>query len=224
MVMSTKKIVRGVGESIKGLEDIKTPMPEMKDAGAELKAAVAPKNDLSFAEKFKANRMAGNKTFTYNGKTYTTKMAGEGTAPARRPAAAKPATAPTSATPAKPATAPRSATPAKPAATTAAPARVAPKTPPKRDNTAAGRRERMGKVFASLNPFRDTSAREKEIAKAASKPRDYAADRARMKAEKLAEKAARRKELGIREPKMAKGGSIDGAAIRGKTRAMKKGK
>lgn len=63
-----------------------------------------------------------------------------------------------------------------------------------------------------ISGFFDTSAREKEIAKGAMKPRNYAADRARMKQEKLAEKAARRKELGIREP-----GSL-GAAVNANNR------
>ena len=95
MAMSEKKVGRMVTADVdKALANIgaSTSKPEMKDTGAELKAATAGKNDLSFAERFKANRMAGNKTFTYNGKTYTTKMAGEGTAPTRRPTAAKPET------------------------------------------------------------------------------------------------------------------------------------
>jgi len=46
MVMSTKKIVRGIDKSLnKAVSEINasTPKPDMKDDGAELKAAVAPK-------------------------------------------------------------------------------------------------------------------------------------------------------------------------------------
>ena len=231
MAMSEKKIGRMVTADVdKALANIgaSTPKPEMGTSD-ELKKATGPSRDLTRGEAFRLARMkaklAGEDpskaTFTWGGKTYHTRMAGEGAkkpAPVTRRTTQQVGTNKNAAPPPPPPPSPP------PPAPTRAPTRAAPKAEPKRDNTAAGRRERMGRVFASLNPFRDTSAREKEIAKAASKPRDYAADRARMKAEKLAEKAARRKELGIREPKMAKGGKIDGCAVRGKTRAMKKGK
>lgn len=97
---SAKKIGRGVEESVgKALANISasTPKPDMKGSDTELKSAVAPKKAETFAEAFKANRVAGNKTFTWGGKSYTTKMAGEGpkrsgTAPAKAAtSAAKPA-------------------------------------------------------------------------------------------------------------------------------------
>lgn len=101
-MISSKKLGRTVTADVdKALANIgaSTPKPEMKGDGAELKAAVAPKNDLSFAEAFKANRMAGNKTFTWKGKSYNTKMAGEGASRSgatRRPAVETPKPAATS--------------------------------------------------------------------------------------------------------------------------------
>lgn len=91
MVMSTKKIVRGIDKSLnKAVSEINasTPKPEMKDTG-ELKAAVAPKKAETFAEAFRAARKEGKKTFSWAGKpgtTFTTDMAGEG---AKRPASTR---------------------------------------------------------------------------------------------------------------------------------------
>lgn len=238
MVMSTKKIVRGIDESLnKAVSEINasTPKPDMKDDGAELKAAVAPKNDLSFAEAFKANRMAGNKTFTWKGKSYNTKMAGEGASRSeatRRPATETPKPAAKSGVkpetekfvnnlrsamylngknvafisdkvkPSKrsdytPVWSLKSKSDAKPAASTA-------KAEPKRDNTAAGRRERMGKFLSSLNPYNQADAKGKS-----SRPL------------LLTGEAARKANKGTIGG-YAKGGKIDGCAVRGKTRAMRK--
>ena len=236
MVMSTKKIVRGIDKSLnKAVSEINasTPKPDMKDDGAELKAAVAPKKAMTFAEAFRAARKDPEAmkrgTFTYGGKSFSTKMAGEG---GKKAAPKGGGATSTSKSPLAdfylnkyPKIKGNAAnikgagpmftgkyddkTSSKPAAQQQQKARP-------KDTVRTGR-DILGGIL-------DTSKREKEIARGASKPRDYAADRARMKNEKIAEKAARRKELGIREPGKAKGGRIDGAAIRGKTRAMKKGK
>lgn len=231
--MSTKKIVRGIDESLdKAVSEIKTPLPEMKDD--TIAKATAPKNDLTFKEAFKANRMAGNKTFTWGGKSYTTNVAGE----TKKPAAAAP-TKPAASTPT---TNTRASTEL---ARTAARSQAAIRE--KRAENQADFRKRMqvgrsGVATAGISAsrpkdkvrtgadmlsdfFKGQREREKEIGRQASKPKDYAAERAKMKAQRLAEKAERRKELGIREPGKAKGGSIDGCAIRGKTRApTRKGK
>ncbi len=99
---SSKKIGRSVEESVgKALSNIGSMKPDMKGGDTELKSAVAPKKAPSFAEAFRAARKDPEAmkrgTFTWGGKSYTTKMAGEspkrsGTAPAK-PAvtAAKPA-------------------------------------------------------------------------------------------------------------------------------------
>lgn len=221
--MSSKKIGKMVGADVdRALANISasTPKPDMK-ADDTLKAAAAPSRDMTFAERFKYARMAAKaagldpskQTFTHNGKTYNTRMAGEGTAPARRSGTgsamqAKPAASTTNT--------PKSdvsgrtkeffkGLPMKPKAE--AP-KVAPKTEekPKRDNTAAGRRERMGRFLSSLNPYNQADAKGKT-----SKPI------------LLTGEAARRASKGTIGG-MAKGGKIDGCAVRGKTRAMKKGK
>ena len=216
---SAKKIGRMVTADVdKALANIGSTKPEMKDDGAELKAAVAPKKAPTFAEAFKAARAekGSGKTFTWGGKSYSTNMAGEGAKKAapvtRRPAVAQQNN--TSKNTAPPPPPPPSPPP--PAAQRRNPP-AAPQQKARPKDTVRTGRDILGDFF-------DTSAREKEIARGASKPRDYTADRARIKAANLAEKAARRKALGIREPGMAKGGKIDGCAVRGKTRAMRKGK
>lgn len=81
MVMSSKKIGKMVGADVnKALANINasTPKPDMKGGDTELKAAVAPKKAPTFGEAFKAARASGDKTFTFGGKSYTTKMAGDG--------------------------------------------------------------------------------------------------------------------------------------------------
>ncbi len=206
-MVSSKKLGRMVTADVdKALANIGSAKPEMKDTGAELKAAVAPKNDLSFAEAFKANRMAGNKTFTWKGKSYNTKMAGEG---ASRPAATRRSTDAKPATPA-----------ATPTRSSEAPKQGAAETPKtsnpytaKRDSAplrakptaAAERREKLGKFLTKISSLYTPGAK--------SKPWLLTGEAAR---------EANRKQGTIGGK--AKGGKIDGAAIRGKTRAMKKGK
>lgn len=245
MVMSSKKVGKMVTADVnKALSNISasTPKPDMKADGAELKAAVAPQKAPTFAEAFRAARKDPEAmkrgSFTWGGKSYTTKMAGEG---AKRPAAAS---------------APKVSTPKASAPTTNTRAQLEMRRTATRSQAAirekraenqADFRKRMqvgrsGVATAGISAsrpkdkvrtgadmlsdfFKRQREREKEIGRQASKPKDYAAERAKMKAQRLAEKAERRKELGIREPGKAKGGSIDGCAIRGKTRApTRKGK
>lgn len=240
-MISSKKLGRMVTADVdKALANIgaSTPKPEMKGDGAELKAAVAPKNDLSFAEAFKANRMAGNKTFTWKGKSYNTKMAGEG---ASRSGATRRSAAGTPATPANVAnnqsnTPPVGSrqNPVKP--DTKEDIQVTAKPRTSKDRSAEAR-TRFGKVVESVNPFR-----------AIAKGIDYALTPSSRTANRTSERPAPNKAQrleGLRRAAEApgasrfakdrykaaqetgmyrKGGKIDGCAVRGKTRAMKKGK
>lgn len=237
---SAKKIGSGAQESInKALSSIGSVKPDMKDDSG-LKEAVAPKKAPSFGEAFKAARAAGDKTFTFGGKSFTTKMAGEGakrpvtaSAPTKKVEAPK-ATAGVSASTrsfmSKLPTAPKaqSATPAKPAATN----KPAASTPAKsqRPNSVVTGRERLSQFFSGIR------AREKEIGEKAKTATDRTAERKRVAgqtgAAMLAERQRKISEAGKKQvrkvegnKRYAKGGSIDGCAIRGKTRApMKKGK
>lgn len=228
---SAGKVGRGVQENVnKALENISasTPKPDMKADGAELKAAVAPQKAPTFAEAFRAARKDPEAmkrgSFTWGGKTYTTKMAGEG---AKRPAASSSTAKPTEAKPTASGTNTRAQMEMRRTATRSQAAirekraenqadfrkrmqgktATAPKVEAKRDNTAAGRRERMGKFFSSLNPYNQADAKGK-----AGRPLI------------LTGEAARKANKGTIGGK-AKGGKIDGCAIRGKTRApMRKGK
>jgi len=208
-----KKVDADVG---KALANIGSMRPDIKADDTELKAAVAPKKAQSFGEAFKAARAAGDKTFTWGGKSYAAKMAGEGASKPTAKAAAPKAAAPTAAT-----TSPtntraqmemrRTATrsqaairekraenqadfrkrmQAKRAGESTGTTSAGP-----RDNSAAGRRARMGKVFSALNPFSYLPEN-----------KDF--------------EESQKKKYGYK-----KGGSVDGCAIRGKTRApLKKGK
>lgn len=227
MVMSTKKIVRGIDKSLnEAVSEINasTPKPDMKDDGAELKAAVAPKNDLSFAEAFKANRMAGNKTFTWKGKSYNTKMAGEG---ASRPATttasrrsgtgssttSRPATTPTVSTPSAPPTPTRAQIEAK---RTAARAQEAVRE--KRAENQADFRKRMQErrepalIMVGDAARRESARKRAEIIARGERPGASTWEKSQAKFYRENPTA------------MKKGGSVDGCAVRGKTRAMKKGK
>lgn len=205
-MVSSKKLGRMVTADVdKALANIgaSTPKPEMKDAGAELKAATAGKNDLSFAEKFKANRMAGNKTFTYNGKTYTTKMAGEGAkkaAPVIRRTTQQTGNS-TNAAPPPPATPPKGNTPPPP------PPASTQKAKPKGDTYSSG-----------VGGARSAAAQEARKSGKSSGLLDSAFGKWVHKTN-VAFQERQKKKYG-----KAAGGSIDGAAIRGKTRAMRKGK
>lgn len=226
---SAKKIGASAQETInKALSSIGSVKPDMKDDSG-LKEAVAPKNDLTFKEAFKANRMAGNKTFTWGGKSFSTKMAGEdakrpvtASAPAKKPEVTKPAPVATRTSSSA------ASAPSKPAATN----KPAASTPAKsqRPNSVVTGRERLSQFFSGVR------ARDKEIGEKAKTATDRTAERKRVAgqtgAAMLAERQRKISEAGKKQvrkvegnKRYAKGGSIDGCAIRGKTRApMKKGK
>lgn len=215
MVMSSKKVGKMVTADVdKALANITaaTPKPDMKDAGAELKAATAGKNDLSFAEQFKYTRMAAKaagldpskQTFTWKGKTYTTKMAGEG---ASRPAAirrstdAKPATP--AATPTRSSEAPKQGAAETPKASNpyAAKANSAPFRA--KPTAAAERRAKLGNFLTKLSSIYTPGAKDKPLL---------------LTGEAAREANRRQGTIGGK----AKGGKIDGCAVRGKTRARMK--
>ena len=201
MVMSSKKIGRMVGADVdKALADIGSGRPDMKDEGAELKAAVAPKNDLNFSEAFKANRMAGNKTFTWKGKSYTTKMAGEG---ASRSAPSKPAAKP-AATVSKPA-----ATDNKPATTTSKPAATTSK-------PAAAAKPKGSSYLSGVGGARSAAATTARKEGTAGKDGMFDRFSRWVHQTNLAQQERQKKKYGY-----AKGGKIDGIAVRGKTRAAR---
>lgn len=227
---SSKKIGRMVTADVdKALANIGSVKPDMKDDGAELKAATAGKKAQTFSEAFRAARKDPEAmkrgTFTWFGKSYSTKMAGEGgksaaakaAAPTRRPAE----------TQAKPATDVSDKTkqfvsklPLKPKAE----APAAPKAEPKRDNTAAGRRARMGEVFSRLNPLRDRSVTE-ALAPGLSAEAERRRKAAGQTVRPLLLTGDEAREANRRDGTIGgykKGGKIDGCAIRGKTRAMRK--
>ena len=242
---SAKKIGRGVEESVgKALSNIGSMKPDMKGGDTELKSAVAPKKAPSFAEAFKTARSSGDKSFTWAGKSYTTKMAGEGpkrsgTAPAKPAAtAAKPAakadvSATTRSFVSKLATKPATA-PAKPVT----PTKPADKTRTSKDRSAEARK-RMGAALSAINPFRAV-ARGIDSALTAGTGTSKPAATAKPDATKSvrlanlkraaeapgASRFAKDRYNAAKETGMyRKGGKIDGAAIRGKTRApLKKGK
>ena len=251
MVMSANKLGRKANESgMKGVDDIlkSVKAPDMKGGDTELKAAAAPQKAQSFGEAFKAARAkaldGGPKTFTWGGKSFTTQVKGEGgSKPAAKLATNKSST---SSSPvgdfylnkypkikgnaanikgAGPMSTGKADTSAPAANRTSPPAAQRSK-----DSTVTGRQ-----MLANL--FSAGREKEKEISRRAGKGTNSAgrsglqmlADRqSRFDAANKAETERRRamKKGGKVAPKkMAKGGSIDGCAIRGKTRApMKKGK
>jgi len=226
---SAGSIGRNVEETVgKALASIGSTRPDIKADTTELKAATAPQKAQSFGEAFKAARAkaldGGPKTFTWGGKSFTTQVKGEG---ASKPMVSKPA-APAANKPTvnKPA-APAVNKPAAPAVNKpAAPAANKPAAQRPKDSTVTGRQ-----MLANL--FSAGREKEKEISRRAGKGpgsgersgMQMLANRQRkIEASSKAETERRRAALG-RGVKKAKGGSIDGCAIRGKTRApMKKGK
>lgn len=212
MVMSSRKIGKMVSADVdKALAGISAATkPDMKDD--TIKKAAAPQKAQTFAEAFKAARKDPNNkgTFTWFGKSYSTKMAGEGGGKAATPKTARASTP----TPKGPdvnartkefiSKAPLLATrdfkgvQNKPTGSTTT-----------KDNSFAARQKRKygdsspGNVLRAIKGIKDFND--------AGLKRDVITD-ARFKAQQKAKG-------------YAKGGSIDGCAIRGKTRAsLKKGK
>ena len=201
---------------------------DMKDD--TIKTATAPQKARSFGEAFRAARASGAKTFKWEGKpgtTFTTKMANDAPkrsapASASKPAAPKP-------------TAPKPSAPAstsKPAAAT--PKRTSPLMEAKigsgKDQLLANIERRNKLIAPKSEPgffarkMADISAHNKatlDTVRAAKAARDKA-ENERNSRPVGPQKADWSKAL---TKKYAKGGSVDGCAIRGKTRApMKKGK
>lgn len=209
-------------------EAIKTPaavrkaeasLPSAPLSSVDTKSATKPLpkagGEKSFSQAFREARSGGAKTFMWRGKSYTTQMKGE--APKRTVSAAKKPAAPA----AKPAPAPAKATPAPakaaPPAAKATPAKPAQRGPVRDYGRAASN--------ASLTPRPDPAktAAAKEAAGKGQSP-------------------TFRRDVGTQKPsrflpggkinpaalnpdgtfKYAKGGSIDGCAMRGKTKARKR--
>lgn len=243
MVMSSKKIGKMVGADVdKALANIGSTRPEIK-VDETIKAAVAPQKAPSFAEAFRAARKDPEAmkrgTFTFGGKSYTTKLAGEG---AKKPATARPSTPARSsaATPARSsaATLARSsaATPTsgRPAAFKMDARFLSAKTSPVPAATPAKKDAFTARLESKGAPKPQPTRAERMAAESA---KNVAAYKAKQKAKADAERAAKAKregelKRGFRAATqgsapfraMAKGGKVDGCAIRGKTRAMKKGK
>lgn len=209
--MSSKAISKMVGADVgKTLESINMlPQsermykrafkgPDIK-ADDAIKAAAAPSREMTRGEAFRYARMAAKaagldpskQTFTHNGKTYNTRMAGEGASKPAAPAATRSA----------PPAASRSAAPAKP-------------------DVSARTKEFFKNL--SMKPKADSSA-----ATPAARKSPANAGRSEGFLSRFA-KSDTGKSFAERQKKKygyAKGGKIDGIAIRGKTRApLKKGK
>jgi hypothetical protein len=223
MVMSSKKIGKMAGANVdKALASISASVkPDMKDD--TLKNAVAPKKAQTFGEAFKAARKDPNSkgTFTWGGKSYSTNTASEGlkrptSAPTRAPASkATSSDSPIgnyyrsqlardkvsgAASNIKGVSAAESATAQKKAGKSNTTSTSAP--PARKSPVNAGRSEGFGSgLFKAIKDFNDRGLK------------------------KDAEAAEKYKERQKKKYGYAKGGPIDGCAIRGKTRApMKKGK
>jgi hypothetical protein len=219
MAMSEKKIGRMVTADVdKALANIdaSTPKPEMGTSD-ELKKATGPSRDLTRGEAFKLARMkaklAGKDpskaTFTWGGKTYHTRTAEEESR-MRRAAAPKAGTT----TPKAGASTPKAGTTTpKPAVRTgiAQASRTAPAAKPTPKIPAAPVRQQKPDWNKGLRSASPALLQRKEEPK--PKPGSL-----------LMRKKEEKPKPGSLLMKKAKGGKIDGVAIRGKTRAMKKGK
>jgi hypothetical protein len=279
MVMSSKKIGKMVDTDVdKALANIGANAPKLDmKADDTVKSAAAPSRDMTRGEAFRYARMAAKaagldpskQTFEYKGKTYNTRMAGEGVKRPAAPAAGRSSTGSSTATrtPTATATPPKSDVSGRtkeffknlptmrasstgrsgtgtsaPAANRTPPAgfkadarflgaKIAPPPPPKKKDDFTSRLESKG--APKSQPTRAERM-------AAERAKNVAAYQAKKKAEadkERADKAKREGELkrGFRAAtqgrnplesvaKKAAGGKIDGCAVRGKTRAMKKGK
>lgn len=202
-------------------EAVKTPaavrkaeasLPSTPLSSVDTKSAAKPLpkagGEKSFSQAFREARSGGAKTFMWRGKSYTTQMKGE--APKRTVSAAKKPAAPA----ARAAPAPAKAAP--PAAK-AAPAKPAQRGPVRDYGRAAGN--------ASLTPRPDPakSAAAKEASGKGQSPT--------FRRDAVTQKPSRFLPSGKINPaalnpdgtfKYAKGGSIDGCAVRGKTKAGKR--
>ena len=257
---ATEQAMTGVEDILKSAPSLVAAAQSDKAAESAMKSAVAPARAQTFGEAFKAARKDPEAmkrgTFTWGGKTYTTKMAGEGT----RRSSVNPATALASQAVRTPATPPATPTSGSaPARTQTRPPatsdwRSSPRTGAALATSLAASRPRTGTSDALLEnitrrnkltpaaPKPGLIERYKKYVMESSKSPNVAEIQTRLKTaaaqKKAAEEAKQRKALeeakkATREYERrtgkpllmrAKGGSVDGCAIRGKTRAMKKGK
>jgi hypothetical protein len=190
--------------SMKGLDDA------VSKIGAKTKQGLSDSGN--FGSAFKAARAAGDKTFTWRGKSYATKTAGDKpSAPAKRAAPA--------------------AKPAAPKVAAAAPAKSP--APRSMGSNASSDFDKV-KVPSRLNPANKSAAPKKRplfgedgiIAgydSPATAAKKDAEGKAKAKAGNPFYKSYSTKSGGMKKggavKKFAKGGSIDGCAVRGKTKA-----
>lgn len=214
----------------------KAPLSSVDTTGGK------PKTGSSFREAFATARKAGDKTFTWNGKSFTTQVKGEGAPKVSRPAATASRRAP-AATASRPAPATKATTPAPtvkattPTPTpTPAPAAKA-KDPFAKDKTgnyvdtsSAGSRARLaarfgisgGKPSGAYGSLVEI-ARKKDEEKAAKAKAEEANRKAKVPVTRLgADPYGFNKAKGGSVKGYAKGGKIDGCAVRGKTKAGRK--
>lgn len=222
MGFNAKKAAKSVNSAASGLEEqAKTRTAANRDkadddlssvrksmsgntASRTTKKADAPARKQSFAEAFRAARRekGAGSTFTWNGKSYSTNMAGEG-------AGKKPA----SSAPAKPAAdKPSAPSSSKPATSSGSMLKDKPEYRAARTGSGPGVLSRIGSAVSSeVDRSRAMSARARQ---------EDMARRAAMRAAPTKDEwvAGASPSGGRLLRGYAKGGSIDGAAIRGKTR------
>ena len=194
---------RGVDKDIKPLSVTAEGSKPLATAKVDMPKVETPKVGASsgkqtFAEAFAAARKNKQKTFTWDGKPYTTEMRGE-----KKPATSAKAPA----TSAKaPATSPKNNPPATPAATT--PGKGAAPAPASADAKGlfGGALLRNPGTGVKVEPTRKQRIETAVARFFAGKNRDKIKDYAK----------------GGKAKKYAKGGKIDGIAIRGKTRLKRK--
>ena len=212
----------------------KAPLSSVDTTGGK------PKTGSSFREAFATARKAGDKTFTWNGKSFTTQVKGEGAPKVSRPAATASRRAPT-ATASRPAPATKATTPAPavkattptPTPTPAAKAKdpfAKDKTGNYVDTSSAGSRARLaarfgisgGKPSGAYGSLVEI-ARKKDEEKAAKAKAEEANRKAKVPVTRLgADPYGFNKAKGGSVKGYAKGGKIDGCAVRGKTKAGRK--
>lgn len=239
----------GAVKPVSGMGDTPLATPKAMSDADVAKLTSTARQGVSdaggFGSAFKAARAAGDKTFTWRGKSYTTQTAGEGRSAARPASRASAPARPAAAATRTPAPTPgRAPTPAPGRAPASAPAKgTSPWAKDAKGNWVdpGARGTRMGDVLtlgltaAARNYYKN---KDKADADAKSKAEQEARARAtrgrrmmdeaitsgkKLEAPSLIRAASKKKGGAVK--KYAKGGKIDGCAVRGKTRTpMKKGK
>lgn len=192
----------------------KEDAPLKKDmSAAETKAVEKAKpgaaKPTSFGAAFAAARKGGNKTFTWNGKSYTTQLASEkkaASAPVRRAAPAPTSTA-------KASTAKASTTPAPASKQVEAPSMKGAFEAAKSKLSSYGAAPRLLSRDTKGSPPPKVSRPSLEQIANQNKP---------LTAEQRRKLEEARMRTGMRSSGLAKGGKIDGCAVRGKTKAGRK--